>query len=108
MSGRNAAFRTAVLGVLLAALAVWRVAADGNDLAWRVVGGGGGPLRSEGYAIHGTVGQAAIGVFASRSYRQGAGYWYAAGRPDQRFGQRMYLPFTAARASGAGIRRPPW
>ena len=45
------------------------------DLSWHVNGGGGNPMSSTNYRMHGTVGQI-IGVSESANYRLEAGYWY--------------------------------
>jgi hypothetical protein len=54
-----------------------------------LTGGGGGPAGSTHYAVNFTVGQTAIGVTSSSSYRACLGYWCGA------MGQwRVYLPLV--------------
>ncbi|MBM4465652.1 MAG: CSLREA domain-containing protein [Chloroflexi bacterium] len=49
------------------------------DLWWRVIAGGGGRSASASYAVHGSIGQSAVGGLSSAGYRLDAGFWPGAG-----------------------------
>ena len=70
---KRAAILLTVAALLLLVGAVW--AADGYDLSWRVIGGGGGHSSSADYALDGTAGQAAAETASGGSYSLAAGFW---------------------------------
>ncbi len=70
-----------VVGAAIALLATSVVAAGNHDLWWHVVGGGGGRSSSANYAVHGTIGQPAMGASSGASYRVTGGFWQALALP---------------------------
>ena len=65
-------------GLLVALLLAGIVSAQGStnySLLWYVLAGGGGRAASTNYAMNSTVGQAAVGLSDSTSYRMPGGYW---------------------------------
>jgi len=67
-----------VTGLLVALLLVSVASAQSStrySLAWYALAGGGGRVASASYAMNSTVGQAAVGLSGSASYRVLSGYW---------------------------------
>jgi hypothetical protein len=65
--------------LLITALTAGSVsAAVGTTYAidWNVIAGGGGQSVGASYAVHGTVGQPAVGPFYGSTYGIQAGFWY--------------------------------
>ena len=81
---------TVVLSGLLLASGVLAMFSDNYLLDWftPLTGGGGGPASSTHYAINFTMGQSAIGAFASTNYKVRLGYWCGLR------GYRTYLPLV--------------
>jgi hypothetical protein len=80
-----------VTGLLVALLLASIASAQSStrySLAWYVLGGGGGRVASTNYAMNSTVGQAAVGLSSSASYRMLGGYWQ--NWPDY----RVFLPLV--------------
>ncbi|MCP4567617.1 MAG: hypothetical protein GY841_08565 [FCB group bacterium] len=50
----------------------------GEQINWQVISGGGTKGSSAGYTLDGTVGQTAIGLGSSSSYRLSHGFWQVA------------------------------
>ena len=84
-----------VLALLITAL-VGTVAQAGSSpnfaINWDVVGRAGPVMASTHYAIQSTVGQTAIGTYASPSYHLGAGYWQ--GYSEVAFASNIFLPIV--------------
>ena len=81
--------RVGVAGLLVALLLVSIASAQSStnySLSWYALAGGGGRAASTNYAMDGTVGQAAVGLSSSTSYRMLSGYWQ--NWPDY----RIFLP----------------
>jgi len=58
----------AAVGALAASLA-------GFDLGWHVIVGGGGHASSANYAVHGSIGQPAVGESSSAASQLSTGFW---------------------------------
>lgn len=71
------------LAPLLAVLLLTGVilAADGYDLSWNVLGGGGGHTEATPYIVDSSIGQGVAAVVASAPYELCSGYWCGAGTP---------------------------
>ena len=81
----------ALTAILLLAGSALAMSSTSYRLDWftPMTGGGGAPASSASYAVNFTVGQTAIGVASSSSYRACLGYWCGA------VGQwRVYLPLV--------------
>jgi len=81
----------ALTAILLLASSALAMSSTHYRLDWftPMTGGGGAPASSASYAVNFTVGQTAIGVASSSSYRACLGYWCGA------VGQwRVYLPLV--------------
>jgi len=81
----------ALTAILLLAGSALAMSSTNYRLDWftPMTGGGGAPASSASYAVNFTVGQTAIGVASSSSYRACLGYWCGA------VGQwRVYLPLV--------------
>ena len=77
---KRAAILLTVAALLLLVGAV--LAADGYDLSWRVIGGGGGHSSSADYALDGTAGQAVAETASGGSYTLAVGFWPGHRRRD--------------------------
>jgi hypothetical protein len=68
----------AVLALMLMAGSALGISSANYRLDWftPLTGGGGGAANSTNYAVNFTVGQSAIGSYASANYSVGLGYWY--------------------------------
>ena len=86
----------ALLLLLLAGLAAagiaWAGSSGGIAVDWSVLSGGGAPVESSSgaVALHGTLGQTAIGPGASPHADLGSGFWYGPGRKMY----TVYLPIV--------------
>jgi hypothetical protein len=88
MSRRAFVLLLAAATLLAAAGVTWAQVSPNYDLSWHVVGAGGNEwAASNGYMVHGTVSQFAIGPATGTAYGVGQGYWY--GIP---VGSYLYLP----------------
>lgn len=69
--------------------------ADGPELNWNVVAGGGGSASDGLYSLGATVGQGATGVAEDGLYTLQAGFWHTwmAFAPPQE-GYTIYLPIV--------------
>lgn len=74
MKIRTAILVSIVTCLLLSGVTLALSAAD-FDLWWHVIAGGGGRSASASYAVHGSIGQPAVGGLSSAGYRLGAGFW---------------------------------
>jgi hypothetical protein len=72
---RDLGLTISLLALLLAVASGLALAADGFDLSWHVVAGGGGPASAAGYQVDGTAGQAAAGLLRGGDYALGSGFW---------------------------------
>jgi hypothetical protein len=81
------------LGVLLALALTAAVVANGFDLSWWTVDGGGGTFSTGGdYTLGGTIGQPDAGLLTGGDYTMGGGFW---GGGELQVAQRfVYLPIT--------------
>jgi hypothetical protein len=86
----NKRWMLAGVAILLVALLLASIASAQSStrysLAWYALAGGGGRAASTNYAMNSTVGQAAVGLSGSTSYRVLSGYWQ--NWPDY----RVFLP----------------
>ena len=70
--------KTGLLGVLALVLCLSSIVAASTatyDVAWHVIGTGGGRSTSLAYNVYGTVGQPSVGYAASTPYRVYGGFW---------------------------------
>lgn len=72
---------------LLAGATALAQTGGGYDLAWNVLGAGGGAAAGGGYALQGTVGQPAPGTLSGGPYTLNGGFW-----PGASTSGRVYLP----------------
>ena len=75
------------------------VLADGPEVHWSVVAGGGGAASDGLYGLGATVGQGASGVATDGAYILQAGFWHTLGpfAPSQEH-HRIYLPLVIRQA----------
>ena len=90
-----------LLVILLCGLLVTSTAlssnAEGYDLSWWTVDGGGGVLGTEGgYALNGTASQPDPGLLEGSGYTLGGGFW-GCGAPASGI-SRTYLPLMLSRS----------
>lgn len=77
-----------VLIVLPGALPVAAKPANGYELSWYTIDGGGAMNSTGGaYALGGTIGQPDAGALSGTGYTLSGGFWYGAGG-----GSALYLP----------------
>ena len=82
---RRATFLVALVFLLLAGVVL---AADGYDLSWWTVDGGGATFSTGGgYALGGSVGQPDAGALSGGGYTLLGGFWLGAAAQ-----YRLYLP----------------
>ena len=82
---RRATFLVALVFLLLAGVVL---AADGYDLSWWTVDGGGATFSTGGgYTLGGSVGQPDAGALSGGGYSLLGGFWLGAGAQ-----YRLYLP----------------
>ena len=82
---RRATFLVALVFLLLAGVVL---AADGYDLSWWTVDGGGATFSTGGgYTLGGSVGQPDAGALSGGDYTLLGGFWLGAGAQ-----YRLYLP----------------
>lgn len=70
--------------------------AAGEQIKWQVISGGGNRGASAGYFLSGTVGQTAVGLGASASYKINQGFW-------QNFGSGSCCTGTTGNVNMVGI-----
>ena len=75
MNKRTLLIGLAGLIALFLAGAVLAQTSASYDLSWYTMSGGGGRAASASFAMNSTVGQAAVGISDSPSYRMSSGYW---------------------------------
>jgi hypothetical protein len=78
MKRRRLALYAVFLCGLLTARVAWATSAEGLDISWWTVDGGGGTSSGGGYGVGGTIGQHDAGLLAGGSYTLTGGYWGAA------------------------------
>jgi hypothetical protein len=67
-----------LVGILLLANPAPAMDSEHYAIPWDVMGGGGGPIGSETYAIDATIGQPSIGSKTSETYGLCSGFWCGA------------------------------
>ncbi|MBN1875550.1 MAG: hypothetical protein JXA33_15095 [Anaerolineae bacterium] len=81
-----------VMWLLIAA--TWVVAADGFNLGWYVISGGGNASSSADYVLMGTLGQPVASVSNSTGFRLGGGFWYGIAEiVPAPLTYKVYLPY---------------
>jgi hypothetical protein len=80
--------KTALITITVLSLVIGVVvlAADGAEIGWSVLSGGGGAVQSGSLTLNGTIGQIATGEVTSGAVALCSGYWCA---PPA---QTIYLP----------------
>ncbi len=75
----------------------WNVAmanADGYDLSWWTVDGGGGTSVGSGYTVNGTIGQPDAGIISGGAYTLNGGFWHI----ETAASYNLYLPVVLRNA----------
>jgi hypothetical protein len=81
----------ATIVLLLAGVAL-ASAAEGYDLSWWTVAGGGGTSGADGYTLSGTIGQPDAGVaLTNDGYTLVGGFWGSAATAPE---YKLYLPLV--------------
>ncbi len=81
---------TVLLTLVFLLLAGVVLAADGYDLSWHVISGGGGHSAAGAYALEGAVVQP-VGAMSGGDYELQSGFWYGVSVPPAVTGW-AYLP----------------
>jgi len=63
------------LGIAWLLGACWQAHAQGYDISWHAIGGGGGSSTGGVYTVTGTIGQPAAGHMAGGNYSLDGGFW---------------------------------
>ena len=82
-----------ILIVVILSLSGIALAADGFDLSWWTVDGGGGTSSGGGYTLNGTLGQPDAGTLASGGgYTLAGGFWH--GGVVTTLMMKIYIPLV--------------